>query len=137
MKSFILNQMSFESTSWKESLEFCTVELADMMNRMVDVLKNTEHMFIIEKIEQFQQTIIVQDDECKKMYKCIDAHEFRIQNIKPAVNNSLLKILILQHQSYRNENEFIQKNIIALKMEFNCFFVDQLNSISEQTLSEN
>jgi UDP-N-acetyl-D-mannosaminuronate dehydrogenase len=137
MKSFILNQMSFESKAWKESLEFCTVELADMMNRMVDVLKNTEHMFIIEKIEQFQQTIIVQDDECKKMYKCIDAHEFRIQNIKPAVNDSLLKIMVLQHQSYRNENELIQKNIISLKMEFNCFFVDQLNSISEQTLSEN
>jgi hypothetical protein len=71
------------------------------------------------------------------MTASVDAHEFRIQNIEIEKNNALLKELVLQHQSYRNENEHIQLSVAALKMEFNCFFVDQLNSIAEQTFSTN
>jgi hypothetical protein len=137
MKNFTLDQMRFESMAWKMNLAFNTSELTNLVNRMVDVIKKTDHMFIIEKVEQFQHMIILQDEICKKMTSSVDAHEFRIQNIGIEKNNALLKELILQHQAYRNENEHIQLNIAALKMEFNCFFVDQLNSIAEQTFSNN
>jgi reverse gyrase len=101
--------------------------MSKKMDRLVDLLQNHSHTFILEKIEHFQQSIIDLNVQCIRTRSELNEHEFRMHAEK--FTNTDINILILQHQIYRNEWEKRQLESLSLTMEFNGFFVDQLNSI--------
>jgi hypothetical protein len=127
MKNTKLNQMFIEINEWKRSINTNIDELSKKMDRLVEVLKDHSHSFVLENIEHFQQLIIDLNLKCIKTRNDLQEHEFRMQAEKCL--NTDIYILILQHQVYRNEWEKRQLEILNLTMEFNGFFVDQLNSI--------
>jgi hypothetical protein len=127
MKNKTLNQMFIEINEWKRSIHISIDELSKKMERLVDLLRDQSHSFVLEKIEYFQQWIINLNVICKKTSSVLNDYECRISVEKYA--NGEINILILQHQSYRSEWEKRQLEILNLTMEFNGFFVDQLNSI--------
>ena len=127
MKNVVLNQMIEEISEWKRDIDSAFGELSKKMTRLVEPLKKTSHSFILEKIEHYQQLIINQNAKFNKIRRCLEEHEFRLKFIN--VQQEDLNVLILQHQSYRNEWEKGHLEYLALTMKFNGFFVDQLNSI--------
>jgi glutathionylspermidine synthase len=121
--------MFIEITEWKRTINISIDELSKKMDRLVELLRDHSHSFILEKIEHFQELIIELNEKCIRTRSDIQEHEFRMQAEK--FTNTEINILILQHQVYRNEWEKRQLQILNLTMEFNRFFVDQLNSIVE------
>lgn len=129
MKNAILYQMKAEIAEWKRTIYFSNDELSKKMDRLVDMLKNTSHVFLIDKIESYQQMIINQNVVFNKWIKCMEEHEFRLNFSE--IREADITVIVLQHQSYRNEFEKKQLEAMALGMKFNGFFVDQMNSISD------
>lgn len=119
--------MKSEISSWRRNIDFSNDELSKKMDRLVELLKEISHSFVIEKIEDYQQLIIRQNTRLISLRKSIDEHEFRVNFGE--IKGYELNLLILQHQSYRNDFEKVLLESIALTMKFNGFFVDQLNSI--------
>lgn len=129
MKNTTLIQLKSEIDEWKRNIYFLNEELSRKMDRMVELLKNTSHAFLIDKIEAFQQLIINQNATLNKLKRSIEEHEFRLSFSE--IRDADMNLIVLQHQSYRNEFEKKQQETLELTMKFNGFFIDQLNSIAD------
>lgn len=122
MKPQFKKQIEYEIDSWKRFIFFIQEENMLMKKRLAEITQNEVEKQLIEFIEYYQNTLIIEDNVSALCRNDITTHENNIEKLKQGV-----KQFFLEHKKLRKEIELIERFFNKLKFEFNMFFSEKLN----------
>ena len=122
MKPQFKKQIEYEIDSWKRFIFFIQEENMLMKKRLAEITQNEVEKQLIEFIEYYQNTLIIEDNVSALCRNDITIHENNIETLKQGV-----KQFFLEHKKLRKEIELIERFFNKLKFEFNMFFSEKLN----------
>jgi hypothetical protein len=122
MKPQFKKQIEYEIDSWKRFIFFIQEENMLMKKRLAEIIQNEKEKQLLEFIEYYQNTLIMEDNVSALCRKDIMTHE---NNIK--IYKSGDKQFFLDHKKLRKDIELIERFFNKLKFEFNTFFSEKLN----------
>lgn len=122
MKPKFKKQIEYEIDSWKRFIFFIQEENMLMKKRLAEIIRNEGENKLLEFIEYYQNTLIIEDNVSALCRKDIMTHENNIE-----INKQGVKQFFLEHKKLRKEIELIERFFNKLKFEFNTFFSENLN----------
>jgi hypothetical protein len=93
-----------------------------MKKRLAEIIQNEKEKQLLEFIEYYQNTLIMEDNVSALCRMDIMTHENNIEKYKSGD-----KQFFLEHKKLRKEIELIERFFNKLKFEFNTFFSEKLN----------
>ena len=122
MKPQFKKQIEYEIDSWRRFIFFIQEENMLMKKRLAEIIQNEKEKQLLEFIEYYQNTLIMEDNVSSLFRKDIMTHENNIEKYKSGD-----KQFFLEHKKLRKEIELIERFFNTLKFEFNTFFSEKLN----------
>ena len=125
MPELKLNQLRYESDTWKRLFGFMLDENIHLKNRLSEILKNGFDRNLLDEIENFQNRFIKEDDrisllrnEVVELDKLLKREKFEDGQIIWEINTKLNKL--------RNNITNAEKEFGKLKMEFINYLLENI-----------
>ena len=119
-------QYHHENQTWGRSLDFYKQENNFLKNRLSEVVDQKTGKDFLALAEHFQNRFIVKDEFIDELNHDINAQERMLKEgiVKGviAVNEKMVK----QQDKLRNEMEYLEKDFVQLKSEFNKYLATVL-----------
>ncbi len=123
-----LNQLQFESNTWKRLLCFMMDENIHLKNRIAEILKNDTDNNLLEEIENFQNNLVRQDEvisllrhDTAELDKLLVREIFEDGEIAKEINKKL--------KDLRNNISTAEKQFTKMKLEFNNYLLETLQQV--------
>jgi len=123
-----LNQLQFESNTWKRLLCFMMDENIHLKNRITEILKNDTDTNLLEEIENFQNNLVRQDEvisllrhDTAELDKLLVREIFEDGEITKEINKKL--------KDLRNNISTAEKQFTKVKLEFNNYLLETLQQV--------
>ncbi len=121
MPEMKLQQLKYESNTWKRVLGFMTEENVHLKNRLSQILKEKFNADLLEEAEVFQSNFVKEDEligllrnDIAELDKLLEREMFEGGNTIKEVKRKLQKI--------RSNMEIAEKQFGTLKSGFNSYF---------------
>ncbi len=125
MPEMKLQQLQYESNTWKRLLGFMTEENVHLKNRLSQILKEKFNADLLEEAEIFQSNFIKEDEligllrnDIAELDKLLEREIFEDGNSVKEVKRKLQKI--------RSNMEIAEKQFGTLKSGFNSYFFENI-----------
>lgn len=125
MPEMKLQQLQYESNTWKRLLGFMTEENVHLKNRLSQILKEKFNADLLEEAEIFQSNFIKEDEligllrnDIAELDKLLEREMFEDGNSVKEVKRKLQKI--------RSNMEIAEKQFGTLKSGFNSYFFENI-----------
>lgn len=125
MPEMKLQQLQYESNTWKRLLGFMTEENVHLKNRLSQILKEKFNADLLEEAEIFQSNFIKEDEligllrnDIAELDKLLEREMFEDGNTIKEVKRKLQKI--------RSNMEIAEKQFGTLKSGFNSYFFENI-----------
>jgi len=121
-----VDQYRHEYMTWKRTLEFFKQENAFLKTRLSEVVdRNTDKEFLA-LAEHFQNQFIIKDEFIDELKHDINEMDANIKNGANMAKVTPDRKMDIKQNKLRNEVEYLEKNFIELKNEFNKYLVSVL-----------
>ena len=124
---FIPNNKSvrfqYEIQTWDRLLEFLKQENAYLKNRLSEVLDHNTNKDFLPQAEHYQNLFIVKDEFMDEMRHDVHEQETALKKVSDTVKDSIDIKLVKMQEKLRNEMEFLEKDFIKIKNEFNKYLL--------------
>jgi nicotinamide mononucleotide adenylyltransferase len=125
MPEMKLQQLQYESNTWKRVLGFMTEENVHLKNRLSQILKEKFNAELLEEAEVFQSNFVKEDElisllrnDIVELDKLLEREMFEDGNTINEVKRKLQKI--------RSNMEIAEKQFGTLKSVFNSYFFENI-----------
>lgn len=125
MPEMKLQQLKYESNTWKRLLGFMTEENVHLKNRLSQILKEKFNADLLEEAEVFQSNFVKEDEligllrnDIAELDKLLEREMFEGGNTIKEVKRKLQKI--------RSNMEIAEKQFGTLKSGFNSYFFENI-----------
>jgi hypothetical protein len=114
-------QFFHENETWERTLQFYKMENSFLMNRLAKIVDEKTDKDFLALAEQFQSQFILKDEFLNELLH--DSHALQLQLQKGFEKNIYIPDhkAIKKQQKLRNEIEYLEKDFIRLRNEFNKY----------------
>ncbi len=116
-------QFQYENQTWERLLEFLKQENAYLKNRLSEVLDHNTNKDFLPQAEHYQNLFIVKDEFMDEMRHDVHEQETALKKVSDTVKDSIDIKLVKMQEKLRNEMEFLEKDFIKIKNEFNKYLL--------------
>jgi hypothetical protein len=114
-------QFFHENETWERMLQFYKMENSFLMNRLAKIVDQKTDKDFVALAEQFQSQFILKDEFLNELLH--DSHALQLQLQKGFEKSIYIPDhkAIKKQQKLRNEIEYLEKDFIRLRNEFNKY----------------
>lgn len=114
-------QFFHENETWERTLQFYKMENSFLMNRLAKIVDEKTDKDFLALAEQFQSQFILKDEFLNELLH--DSHALQLQLQNGFEKNIYIPDhkAIKKQQKLRNEIEYLEKDFIRLRNEFNKY----------------
>ena len=116
-------QFQYKNQTWERLLEFLKQENAYLKNRLSEVLDHNTNKDFLPQAEHYQNLFIVKDEFMDEMRHDVHEQETALKKVSDTVKDSIDIKLVKMQEKLRNEMEFLEKDFIKIKNEFNKYLL--------------
>lgn len=116
-------QFQHENQTWERLLEFLKQENAFLKNRLSEVLDHNTNKDFLPQAEHYQNLFIVKDEFMDEMRHDVHEQETALKKMSATVKETIDSKLVKMQEKLRNEMEFLEKDFVKIKNEFNKYLL--------------
>ncbi len=116
-------QFQYENQTWERLLEFLKQENAYLKNRLSEVLDHNTNKDFLPQAEHYQNLFIVKDEFMDEMRHDVHEQGTALKKVSDTVEDTIDIKLVKMQEKLRNEMEFLEKDFIKIKNEFNKYLL--------------
>jgi len=120
MPPLILNQIQYETDTWKRLLDFMMDENSNLKIRLSEILKDKFRLQSLEELEDFQSHFI-KEDELIRLLRNEVAELDNLFATTPFVKGKITKEIDTKLEKLRNNIIIAERQFGRLNLEFNNF----------------
>lgn len=125
MPEMKLQQLQYESNTWKRVLGFMTEENVHLKNRLSQILKEKFNADLLEEAEVFQSNFI-KEDELISLLRNDIAELDKLLEREMFEDGTTIKEVKRKLQKIRSNMEIAEKQFGTLKSGFNSYFFENI-----------
>jgi hypothetical protein len=118
----VLEQFQYESNSFKRRLAFMVEENIHLKNRLSEIVKVDFNKYLLEKLENFQNNFLTQDDRIALLRHDVT----QLQKVLFSVNEILPKEIDNSVKTLRNNIATAEMQFRKLDLEFNSYITQNV-----------